>query len=399
MPGGRLLPTTTSPAEPAGPRWGGFALACTAYLAASVGESLLSPIFPTAAEDLGLDLTLGGVAFGVLTASIAVANLVSGSLLPRVGATRMIRRSALLSATGGIVAATAQSFPQLVLAQVLLGAGSGLYFPAGIQAVGLLAGPRRKGFAMGIFGVAFSGGLAIAAVLAALGADHGWRLPFGLSALLSVVAAVSTLGLRTPPVTEVGGRLQVREALTTPTAVGCVNTVSQYGTVSYLAVFAVDQWGLTAAAAASVLAVGRVLSIAAKLISGAGADRRGPRVSARRIAAVLTVAGLGWSLLPASPVAYALAAVFAGTASSLAPVANVLALERFGQQGGALGLFRSIQIAAGALATFLVGVLADLVGLRPVLAVATLLPLSLFWICREPPGPSASGANKPNRSG
>jgi MFS family permease len=364
--------------------WGGFALTCGAYLAASVGESLLSPVFPTAAEDLDLDLTLAGVAFGVLTATIAVANVVGGALLPRLGATRVIRLAVALSAVGAVVAATSQAFPQLALAQVLLGAGSGLYFPAGIQAVAVLAGPRRTGFAMGMFGVAFSGGLTIAAVLAAVGATHGWRTAFVVSAALSALAALSTFGLRTLPVAPVVVRARLRDVLGMPTAVGTVGAICQYGTVSFLTAFAVQQWGLTLGAAAAVLAVGRVLSIAAKLLSGAAADRGGPRASARRIGAVLAVTGAGWVLLPASWPTYALAAVFAGTVSSVFPIANVLALERFGGQGGALGLYRSVQIALGALATFVVGVLGDAVGLRPVLAVTVLLPLLLFWICRDP---------------
>ncbi len=373
------------------PRWGGFALACGAYLAASVGESLLSPIFPTTAGDLGLDLTLGGVAFGLLTGAIALANIAGGALLPRLGATRVIRLAALLSVGGALLAATARSFPQLAAAQVVLGAGSGLYFPAGIQAVGLLAGPRRKGFAMGMFGVAFSGGLTIAAVLAAFGAEHGWRLPFVVSAVLSTASALGTLGLRVPPVAPAPARARLGDVLGRPTAVGTIGSICQYGTVSFLTVFAVDEWGLTVAAAASLLAVGRALSIVAKLVTGASADRRGPLASARRTAAVLTAAGVGWSLLPGSPLTYALAAVFIGTVSSLFPIANVLAFERFGQQGGALGLYRSVQIALGAVATLLVGVLGDAVGLRPVLALTTLAPLALFWICREPaPVPAAS---------
>lgn len=367
-----------------GAHWGGFALTCGAYLAASVGESLLSPVFPTAARDLDLDLTLGGIAFGILTATIAVANIVGGHLLPRRGATRVIRLAVVLSAAGALVAATAQAFPQLAVAQVLLGAGSGLYFPAGIQAVAALAGPRRKGFAMGMFGVAFSGGLTIAAVLAAVGATHGWRTAFVVSAALSALAAVSTLALRTPPIAPVGVRARVRDVLGVPTAVGTVGAVCQYGTVSFLTAFAVRQWGLSVGAAAAVLAVGRVLSIVAKVLSGAAADRRGPRASARRIGVVLTATGIGWVALPASWATYALAAVFAGTVSSVFPVANVLALERFGGQGGALGLYRSVQIALGALATLLVGVLGDAVGLRPVLTVTVLVPLLLLRICREP---------------
>lgn len=365
-------------------RWGGFTLACAAYLAASVGESLLSPIFPTAARDLDLDLTLGGLAFGLLTGTIAVANVIGGRLLPRWGAARVIRLSAALSTVGALVAATAPSFPQLALAQVLLGAGSGLYFPAGIQAVGTLAGSRRKGFAMGMFGVAFSGGLTVAAVLATFGADHGWRLPFVVSAGLSAASLVGTAWLRTPAVAPPPTRARLADVLGLPTAVGTVGTVCQYGTVSFLTAFAVDEWRMTVAAAASLLAVGRVLSILAKVLSGAGADRLGPRASARRTAAVLVATGAGWTLLPESLATYALAAVFAGTVSSLFPVANVLAFERFGAQGGALGLYRSVQIALGALATVLVGVAADSLGLRPVLAVTVVTPVVLLWLCREP---------------
>jgi MFS family permease len=159
--------------------------------------------------------------------------------------------------------------------------------------------------------------------------------------------------------------------------------VCQYGTVSFLTTFAVAQWGLTAAAAAVLLAAGRVLSIVAKLVSGASADRVGPRVSARRTAVVLTATGLAWTLLPGSPLVYALAAVFAGTVSSLFPIANLLAVERFGQRGGALGVYRSVQIAVGAAAGVAMGVVGEAVGLRPVVLVTVLLPLTLFWVCRD----------------
>ena len=40
---------------------------CVAYLVATTGEQLLSPLFPTAADDLGLSVARGGLAFGTLT--------------------------------------------------------------------------------------------------------------------------------------------------------------------------------------------------------------------------------------------------------------------------------------------------------------------------------------------
>jgi predicted MFS family arabinose efflux permease len=370
----------------AAPRWGAFALVCAAYLSATVGEALLSPTFPSAAGDLDTDLALEGLAFAVLTGSIAVANLVGGALLGRIGAARLIVSAMVATAAGSAVAATAQGFGELVVSQVTMGAGAGLFFPAGLQAVGVLAGPSRKGLAMGIYGVAFSGGLTLAAVLSAIGAAHGWRLAFWASAGLALAAAVVVLaGLRVPPSTrEAGGRrARLGEVLGLPTAVGSIGTICQYGAIPFLPTYAVARWGLTAGAAAGLLAVGRVLSIVAKLVSGASADRVGPRTSARRTGLVLVATGLGWVLLPGGWVTYALAAVFAGVVSSLFPIANVLALERFGGQGTAIGLYRSVQIGIGALASAVIGVVGHTVGLRPILAVAVTSPVLLLWICRD----------------
>jgi MFS family permease len=378
----------------AGPRWGAFALVCAAYLAATVGEALLSPTFPSAADDLGTDLALEGLAFAVLTGSIAVANLVGGALLHRVGASRLIVAAMVATAIGSVVAATAQAFGQLLVSQVLMGAGAGLFFPAGLQAVGVLAGPARKGFAMGIYGVAFSGGLTLAAVLAAIGASHGWRLAFWASAGFAVAAGVLVLcGFRAPPPPPVedGARARVRDVLGLPTAVGSIGTVCQYGAIPFLPTYAVDRWGLTAGAAAALLAVGRVLSIVAKLVSGASADRVGPRTSAQRTGLLLVVTGLGWVLLPGGWVTYAAAAVFAGVVSSLFPIANLLALERFGGQGGAIGLYRSVQIGVGALTSAVIGVVGHAIGLRPTLAVAVATP-ALLLLIRRPRAAAGSHA-------
>ncbi|MEN9505354.1 MAG: hypothetical protein RI958_1280 [Actinomycetota bacterium] len=368
------------------PRWGAFALICLAYLVSTTGEQMLSPLFPTASDDLHLTVAQGGIAFGTLTGAIAVTNLVGGFWLRRIDPVRLIGISALIGAAGGAVTAISPGYGVLLAGQVLLGSSAGLFFPAGLQMVGRAAGPARRGFAMGLYGVAFSLGLTMAAVLGALGASAGWRVPFWIAAVLFVVAAGSSLAIRVPAPPPVAGHgtVTLREVMSLPTYVGIVLAVAQYGSVPFLTTFAVDRWGISAASAATVLIVGRLLSIAAKIIGGASADRIGARASARRTSVVLCAFGLAWVLLPGGFVTYAIAAIFAGTVSSLGPVANTLAVERFGQNGMALGAYRSVQIALGALASALVGLIADRVGLRPTLAVAALIPLSLVWICREP---------------
>lgn len=370
--------------DPPSAHWLAFALLCTAYLAVTVGEALLSPVFPTAAEDLDLDLQLEGIAFGVLTASIAVTNLIGGQLLARLGIRRLLVLGSALTTAGAVVAATAGGFLQLAGAQVLIGAGAGISFPAGLAAVGLIAGPR-KGFAMGLYGVAFSAGLTVAALLGSLGATHGWRVAFVVAAGVGVAAIAATLVLTDLEMPSPDGtKVTLRQVLGLPTMVGSVGAVCQYGAVPFLPTFAVEEWHLSAGAAAGVLAAGRVISIVAKLISGAGADRVGPRTSARRTGWVLVVTGVAWVLLPGSLITYALAAVFAGTISSLFPVANMLAVEQFGQRGGALGMYRSIQIGFGALVSAAIGVVGHAVGLQATLLVAVSVPLLLQWLCREP---------------
>jgi predicted MFS family arabinose efflux permease len=376
--------STTGQAGAVAPRWGAFALLCLAYFVTTTGEQMLSPLFPTVADDLGLSVTQGGIAFAVLTGTIALTNLVGGAGLRRYAPVTLIRLAAAFGVAGSAVNALSNGFATLLVGQALLGAAAGIFFPAGLQGVGIAAGPAKRGFAMGIYGVAFSLGLTAAAVLGAVGAGVGWRTPFWIAGALFLAAAL-TSGLTDlgPRAASTGTSVPWREVLSLPTYVGIVLAVLQYGAIPFLTTFAVTRWGISAAAAATVLIVGRLLSIVAKVLGGASADRIGAKASARRTSWALTATGLAWVLLPGNIATYAIAALFAAMVSSLGPVANILAVERFGQNGMALGMYRSVQIALGAAASAVVGVVAGVAGLRPTLTVAALVPLALLWICRD----------------
>jgi predicted MFS family arabinose efflux permease len=377
-------PRTSSAGRAGGAHWGVFAVLCGAYFVTTTGEQMLSPLFPTVADDLGLSVTQGGIAFAVLTGSIAVTNLLGGAGLRRHEPITLVRLAAVAGLAGSVVNALSHDYATLLAGQALLGVAAGLFFPAGLQGVGLAAGPAKRGFAMGIYGVAFSLGLTAAAALGAIGAGVGWRTPFWIAGALFVAAGVTTIWTDLGPRDTSGDeKVPWRQVLSLPTYVGIVLAVLQYGAIPFLTTYAVDHWGISAAAAATVLIVGRLISIVAKVIGGASADRIGAKASARRTAVVLAATGLAWVLLPGNIATYAIAAVFAGTVSSLGPVANILAVERFGQNGMALGMYRSLQIALGAAASAVVGVAAGIVGLRPTLAVAALVPLTLIWICRD----------------
>lgn len=384
---GELSPAVADPAA-TGARWAAFGLVCLAYLGVTVGEQALAPVMPGVSADLGLDEGQAGVAFGTLAAAIAVANLVGGAVLGRFGSRSLMLAGLAATTAGAVTAAVADSFATLLFAQVLLGAGAGLYFPAGLQAVPMVSSPGRKGFAMGMYGVAFSAGLTVAAVLGALGAVSSWRVAFWCAAGLAAGALVATWAVRLGPPTgsPVSFRFPAAALLGLPTFIGAIGAVCQYGAIPFLTTYAVDEWGLRAGQAAALLAVGRVLSILAKVVSGMSSDRVGPIVSARRTGMLLTATGLAWVLLPAGWPTYACAAIFAGTVSSLFPIANLVAVDVFGAHGPALGAYRSAQIGIGAAAGWLIGWLGVTFGLRVTLAVAVALPV-LLLVLLHPTGP------------
>ena len=74
----------------------------------------------------------------------------------------------LLVAAGALLSAASRGEASLMCGQAVLGFGSGAFFVPGIRTAAQLAGARR-GLAIGIFGVAFSGGVALAGLLASLG--------------------------------------------------------------------------------------------------------------------------------------------------------------------------------------------------------------------------------------
>jgi predicted MFS family arabinose efflux permease len=366
------------------PRWGAFGLVCLAYLGVTVGEQALSPVMPEVAAEFGVTEGQSGFAFGVLAMSIAAANLVGGAVLGRFGARALMLAGLAATTAGSVVAALAEGFAVVVAAQVLLGTGAGLYFPAGLQAVPTVAGSGRRGFAMGIYGVAFSAGLTIAAVLGALGAANGWRVAFWCAAALAAAAFVATWPIRlgSPSGAPVSMRFPVKALTGLPTVIGAVGAVCQYGAIPFLTTFAVAEWNLGAAQAAALLAVGRVLSIVAKVLSGASSDRRGPIVSAQATGLVVGLTGIGWVLLPGGWPAYSCAALFAGAVSSFFPIANTVAVDYFGSHGPALGAYRSAQIGIGAAAGWLIGRFGESFGLRPALLVAVASPFVLVAVLR-----------------
>ena len=284
------------------PRWGAFGLVCLAYLGVTVGEQALSPVMPEVAAEFGVTEGQSGIAFGLLALSIAATNLVGGAVVGRFGP-RALMLAGLAATTAGQCRGgrsrqvSASSSPPRCFSAPAPGCTS----RPGCKRCLPSSGPGRRGFAMGLYGVAFSVGLTIAAVLGAIGAASGWRIAFWFAAGLAAAAFVATWAVRLGPPTgaPVSLRFPAKAVVGLPTVIGAVGAVCQYGAIPFLTTFAVVEWGLRAGQAAALLAVGRVLSIVAKVLSGASSDRRGPTASAQTTALVVGLTGIAWVTLPA----------------------------------------------------------------------------------------------------
>lgn len=359
----------------------GFVVATIGYLAVTTAESLLAPVVPVVRDELGIDLGTAGLAFALLTLAIAGGNLAGGLLLARRGARQGVVAALAVTTAGTLATAASGGRLAFLLSQVLVGLGSGVFFASGLYSVGVLAGTRRRGFAMGLFGVAFSGGLAAAALLAALADAHGWRLSYLLVAALAAAAGIACAltGLPSAPAGGAlpGVRSALRRLLRPPLLVASVAAASQYGTVAFLPTFAVLAWGMSPASAALALTAARLLSVPAKLVSGNASDQAGSLRIARRLGIALGALGVWWTLAPGPAWTLWAAVLFAALVSGLGPVANVLALDSFGSEGMLLGAFRSAQIAVGSAATAAIGGASSLLGLRPVLVASALVPLAM----------------------
>ncbi|MDH4118231.1 MAG: MFS transporter [Acidimicrobiia bacterium] len=361
--------------------WPALLVVALAYLSVTIGESILSPLFPVVSDRLSIPLGLAGVAFGVLTGATALGNLMGGRVAARTGTKGAAGLGIALCGAGAVLAAAASSGQILIGSQALIGLGSGVFFPNGLAAVRVLSAPSRRGLILGLYGIAFSVGLAIASGVVALLAADRWRGSFLVCAAIAALALIALPRLHLPEVAVPPPEVSTpRPAFGSATLVAAVAAIAQFGVVALLPTFAVQVWGWTEVAAASLLFVGRVVSIPAKAAAGAAVDRFGAITTAKILASGLILSGLGWILTTNSSLGAGLAVAFATLVGGVFPVANAIAVEEFGQNVGMLGTYRATQMGVAAVAVGFMGSGVSTVGFRPVLAAGVLTALAVFLL-------------------
>jgi MFS transporter, DHA1 family, inner membrane transport protein len=348
-----------------------------AYLVAAVGETLISPLFPLIRDDLGLTAAQQASLTAVLTVCIATCNIAGGWLGHRGGDRRMVRFSAVGLAIGGVVSGTAHSYGSLMVGQMLIGCGSGLFWASGMATIGRLYA-RKRSRAVAAYGLAYSAGLGVAAFAGDLGATY-WRWAFFATAVLATGLVFVAPQLRDAEPAGPGGTWQsLRTSLSHPLYRMSLITALVAGMTNYIllgfAPLLFTERGATLSLIATMIGVGRIVSSVGKYGAGWLMDRFGGPATGVCLMASIALLGLPFFLLPTSwgaPVVIPLLVVSAG----LFTVSNILSVQALPSRSTfSLGAYRAFLVAFSALLSTLVAVLLHAVGLRTIMLGALVVP-------------------------
>jgi MFS family permease len=364
------------------PRSYALVLAAAALCYAALGAVLR--ILPDhVADDLGGSPAAVGLAVGAPALTAVVARPLGGGLADRVGPRPLIVVGAVTMAAG-VLPAFGDGLAALDASRLLVGAGEGTLMAASVLWLLRIAGPERRGRALGHIGLANYAGLASGPLLAeALRGDPDRILIAAI--VLPLVAGALVLGLRAPPVADerapVLGASLLRATLRPGAGLALVNV----GYVAVLAFGAAVGREHGAAAAGLVVPVFAATVIAARLLAAGVPDRLGPVATLRACA---LAEGLGLVALAlvhgTAPVLGATVLLAAGQALAV-PALGLLALARVEPErhGAAAGLFFSWFDAGVGLGGPVVGALARATG--PATAVA-LAGVAVASVATQPSG-------------
>jgi MFS family permease len=356
------------------------------------------------------------IAFGLTK---AVANFVAGDFAHRIGRRRILLIGWLFGLPVPLLLWWAPTWNWVIFANLLLGANQGLAWSATVIMKIDLVGPKQRGLAMGLN--EFAGYLAVA--LAALGAGYV-AADFGpRSGMVWIAGAAALLGILFTVlfVRDTGDHVELEHAIADRTIRGGPDALPTgfrarlwHATWAYRPLFAANQagfvnnlndglaWGLFplffAASGLSLREIGWLAALypavwgITQIGTGALSDRTG-RKPLIVVGMTLQAVGLAIFALASGFLWWAAAAVILGFGTGavyptlIAQVSDLVTPRDRASGVGVYRLWRDLGYVAGGL---LAGVLADLLGFRPTIAlVAALTALSGMAAWRILPGSGA----------
>ncbi|GAA0919262.1 NarK/NasA family nitrate transporter [Streptomyces thermoalcalitolerans] len=344
-----------------GRAWLMLALATVGFAVNFWAWALLSPLGPRFKDTLELSSFEQSLLVAVPVVVGSLGRIPVGALTDRLGGRTMFSLVSAVTIVPVLYLGLAghSSLLALLVGGFFLGIG-GTAFAVGVPFVNAWFPPRRRGLALGIFGMGM-GGTAISALTTVQLVDaHGMATPFLVTAaVLAVYAVVAALVMRDAPGHTVSTEPMTRRLIATcrlgvTWQASALYAVAFGGYVAfsvYLPTYLKNSYGLSQADAANRMAGFVLLAVAMRPVGGWLSDRIGAvRVLGGTLAVVLVgafVQSTTPSLMPAGTIAFLAmaAALGAGSGAVFALVALLAPPKQVGSVTGIVG-------AAGGLGGF-----------------------------------------------
>ena len=357
-----------------------------------VGISVMLPLLPLYATELGAPPFVLGLLTGAFAVTNAIGQLGAGFLAERFGPRRMMSAGLGFYAAMNALIATAASAPWLLAWRTAAGFGGGAMIVSERIYLAQLVEPARRAFANGIVSAGQSAGTVMGPVIGGIAASiGGLRAPFVIVAATSAIALVGTLFLPAPAPALASdetkappGPISIRP-LAMLLLANLALLASYGGFITTYATLATERldW--------SIVDVGIAFSFfgAGSILLGPWLAHMADRVGRRRVATLapfaLTTFGAGLVLGLPQPAIYGLAVIAGGgltafSASWYALLADSAGTHRIGRVFGIMNAAATIGIVIGSVTAaelwtriditvgMMVGVVAPLVTVAAMLA-------------------------------
>lgn len=366
-----------------------------------VGISVMLPLLPLYATELGAPPFVLGLLTGGFAVTNAAGQLGTGFLTERWGARRMMTGGLGLYAGMNALIATAASAPWLLAWRSIAGFGGGAMIVAERIYLAQVVQPARRAFANGIVSAGQSAGTVAGPVVGGFAATlGGLRAPFVIVAVTSAVALIGTLFLRAPVLVSEYGRTDGDEPiayrpLAALLAANMALLASYGGFIVTYATLATTRLGW------SLVDVGIAFSFlgAGSILLGPALAHTADRLGRRQVAvgAPLALVGFGLGLVVGLPQsAIFLLAVVAGggltafSASWYALLADAAGERRLGRTFGVVNALSTVGIVVGSVTAAELWSRIDITAGMMVAVVAPCVAVAAMLAFRPSGVPSAS---------
>jgi sugar phosphate permease len=366
------------------------AVGAGAFSALRMGLPSLGPAIRGA---YGLTLGEVGRAFAAVTGGGMLTLVPWGALTDRIGERPVMAAGLAGCAVALVGAATASTYPALLVALLIAGMfGSSATGASGRAVMGWFA-RRERGFALGIRQMALPMGGALASLtLPSLIDVHGLDAAFvALAGLCTTAAIASLLLMRDPPPAP---SARPADPAPPPTrdariwrlgAGGALLVCAQASMLGFIVLFLHDARDVSAAIAAAALGTLQIVGALVRIVAGRRSDREGLRIAPiRRIAARNAGLLVAVGVLATGPGAllYPVLAVAAVSTMSWNGLAFTAAAEISGRAraGTAMSMQNTLISVGGVLAPTAFGVLVELTSWTAAYALLAIAPLAAFVV-------------------